>query len=137
MKIRTTQVEVIVFKMVNGQPLFLLLKRNPRRGGFWQPITGGVHDEEKLPDAARRELFEETQINEHLRFIEDIYYFEFDSLGYGRLKEYVFGVEVAENVNITISSEHTEMKWCTFEESLNLLKYERNKEGFKNLFNLI
>ena len=51
MKIRTTQVEVIVFKMVNGQPLFLLLKRNPRRGGFWQPITGGVHDEEKLPDA--------------------------------------------------------------------------------------
>ena len=137
MKVRTTKVEVIVFKMVDGQPLFLLLKRNPRRGRFWQPVTGGVHDGEELADAAKRELFEETQINEYLQFVDNVHYFEFDSEGYGRLKEYVFGVEVARDVDVTISSEHTEMKWYTFEESLNLLKYDSNKEGFKKLYDLI
>ena len=134
MNIRTQQIEVIIFKIVDSQPLFLLLKRDPRRGGFWQPVTGGVHDREELADAAKRELFEETQINEYLRFIKDIHYFEFDSEGYGRLKEYVFGVEVAQNANVTISSEHTEMKWCAFKESLALLKYDSNKDGFRKLY---
>ena len=32
--------------------------------------------------------------------------------------------------------EHTERKWCTLEESLNLLKYNSNKEGFKKLYNI-
>ena len=137
MKVRTKQVEVIVFKMVDGQPLFLLLKRNPRRGGFWQPVTGGVHDEEELADAAKRELLEETQIDKYLQFVDDVHYFEFDSEGYGRLKEYVFGVEVAQDVDVAISPEHTEMKWCTFEESLELLKYDTNKEAFKKLYDKI
>ena len=137
MKARTIQVEVIIFKIVNNEPLFLLLKRNPRRGGFWQPVTGGVHEDEGLADAAKRELFEETQLDACLRFIEDVYYFEFDSEGYGRLKEYVFGVEVAQDVDVAISPEHTEMKWCTFEESLELLKYDTNKEAFKKLYDKI
>ena len=137
MKIRVAQVEVIVFKIVNGQLLFLLLKRNPRRGGFWQPVTGEVHDEEDLADAAKRELLEETQIDKYLQFVDDVHYFEFDSEGYGRLKEYVFGVEVVQDVEVVISSEHTEMKWCTFEESLELLKYDSNKEAFKKLYDKI
>lgn len=38
----------------------LLLKRHPRRGGFWQPVTGTVERGETQVDCARRELNEET-----------------------------------------------------------------------------
>lgn len=134
---RTTQVEIIVFKIVNSKILFLLLKRNEQKGSFWQPVTGGVEDGESLTQAVDRELREETGIEEYLRLINDVYYFEFDTEEYGILKEYVFGVEVAPDINAKLSPEHTEMKWCTLEESLALLKYDTNKTALKNLISLI
>lgn len=137
MEFRTTQVEVIVFKIVNKQILFLLLKRNPLRGDFWQPVTGGVHENEPLPEAVKRELREETGITDYLKTYDDIYYFEFQSKGYGILKEYVFGVKIIPETVVQISSEHTAMKWCNLKESLSLLKYDSNKVAFQKLYSLI
>lgn len=130
---RTTQVEVIVFKIVDGKILFLLLKRTEQRGRFWQPVTGGVHDGESLTDAVKRELLEETGIKDFVRIYNDIHSFEFNIEKYGTLKEYVFGVRIADNIDAKLSSEHTEMKWCSLDEALNLLKYDSNKIGFKRL----
>lgn len=134
---RKIQVEIIVFKVIEGKILFLLLKRNEQKGCFWQPITGGVHDEETLVRAVNRELQEETGITEYLHIINDVHYFEFETEEYGLLKEYDFGIQVSPDANIKLSPEHTEMKWCSLEESLNLLKYENNKTGFKKLFSLL
>jgi len=134
---RTMQVEVLVFKIVGDKTLFLMLKRNKEKGGFWQPITGGVEEGESLTQAVNRELWEETGISEYLRVINDVYYFEFDTTEYGKLKEYVFGIEVAPDINAKLSPEHTEMKWCTLEESIALLKYDDNKTGFKKLISLL
>lgn len=134
---RTTQVEIIVFKIIDNDIFFLLLKRNEQKGGFWQPITGGVEEGEELAAAVDRELWEETGVMKYLRVINDVYYFEFDSGEYGVLKEYVFGVEVAPDVDIKISPEHTEMRWCSLDESIELLKYENNKTAFRKLFSLI
>src|SRR3989344_8498845 len=113
---RTMQVEIIVFKIVDDKVLFLLLKRNEKKGGFWQPITGGVEDGESLAQAVSRELREETAITNYLRIINDIYYFEFDTVERGMLKEYVFGVQIAFDMDTKLSHEHAEMKWCTLEE---------------------
>ncbi len=134
---RTTQVEVIVFKIINDKILFLLLKRNKQKGGFWQPITGGVHDGESLANAVKRELLEETNIKDYIHIYDDIHYFEFNTDKFGTLKEYVFGVQVADDMAAKLSPEHTEMKWCTLEEALGLLKYDSNKVGFKKLFDLL
>jgi dATP pyrophosphohydrolase len=134
---RTTQVEVIVFKIINDKILFLLLKRNEQRGGFWQPVTGGVEEGENLIEAVNRELREETGITRYLRIIENLHYFEFKSEGYGELKEYVFGVEIDPATNIKLSSEHTEMKWCDLDEALTLLKHDSNKVGFRKISQLI
>ncbi len=128
-----TQVEIIVYKIVNNEPLFLLAKRIPKKGGFWQPITGGVHKNESLVSATKRELFEETQIKDYLNFLNDVHYFEFNH-GDVLLKEYVFGVEVGENVDAKLSYEHSERKWCALNEALQLLKYDSNKEAFKKLY---
>lgn len=137
MEFRTTQVEVIVFKIVDNQVFFLLLKRNPLRGDFWQPVTGGVHKNEPLSEAVKRELREETGITNYLKIYDDIYYFEFQSEGYGILKEYVFGVKIIPETVVQISSEHTAMKWCNLEESLSLLKYDSNRVAFQKLYSLI
>jgi len=134
---RIMQVEVIVFKIVDDKTIFLLLKRNEQKGGFWQPITGGVKDGENLAQAVNREMQEETDITSYLRIINDVHYFEFDTAEYGILKEYVFGVQIAPDMYAKLSPEHTEMKWCTLEESLVLLKYENNKTGFKKLISLL
>lgn len=134
---RIAQVEAIVFKIVNNEVLFLLLKRNERKGGFWQPITGGVNEGEDLILAVKRELFEETGIEKCLRTISDVHYFEFDTKEYGILKEYVYAIEVTHDTNIKISSEHTDMKWCNLDDSLALLKYEDNKTSFKKLFKFL
>jgi len=134
---RTMQVEIIVFKIIDKEILFLLLKRTEPRGGFWQPITGGVHEGEGLIQAANRELQEETGISQYLRIIDKVHYFEFELKDYGRLKEYVFGVEVASDVNVNLSPEHTDMKWCSLDEAMSLLKYESNKTGFKKLYSLL
>lgn len=126
------QVEIIVYKIVNKEHLFLLAKRIPEKGGFWQPITGGVNKNESLISAAKRELFEETQIKDYLNFLNDVYYFEFN-FGDVLLKEYVFGVEVGRDVDAALSHEHSEKKWCALNEALQLLKYDTNKEAFKKL----
>ena len=64
-------------------------------------------------------------------------FFEFFTEEYGTLKEYVYGVEVDNDVNIQLSHKHTEMKWCRIDEALELLKYDTNKEAFKKLYKLI
>ena len=137
MSYRTTQVEIIVFKIVNDKILFLLLKRNKQKGGFWQPITGGVHDGESLADAVKRELLEEIGIKDYIRIYNKIHYFEFDTDKLETLKEYVFGVQIADDTTSKLSPEHTNMKWCTIEKALELLEYDSNKVGFKKLFDLL
>ena len=134
---RIAQVEVIIFKIIENKPLFLLLKRQPNRGGFWQPVTGGVEEDEDLREAALREMEEETGIRDHLKVHEDVHYFEFEANGgYGWMKEYVYGVQVQEGVEAIISDEHTDLKWCLLDEAEKLLKYESNREGFRKIANL-
>lgn len=137
MSTRTTQVEIIVFRIQNKEIEYLLLRRAAERGGFWQPITGGVEGDEAINKASIREVEEETGITEFKRLIEDVYYFEFDSVGYGHRKEYVFGMEITPETSIKLSWEHDEMKWCSFEEALSLLKYETNKEALRRLNNML
>lgn len=99
---RIAQVEIIVFKIIDNKVLFLLLKRNEQKGGFWQPITGGVHEGEDLIQAVSRELEEETGITKYLRLIENVHYFEFYANELGMLKEYVFGIQVVPDTNIKL-----------------------------------
>ena len=135
---RIAQVEVIIFKLIDHKPVFLLLKRHPERGGFWQPVTGGVEADEDLRVAALREMEEETGIRDTIKVLENVHYFEFEANGgYGWTKEYVYGVEVNKKVQVVISDEHTEMKWCSLEESLDLLKYESNREGFRKIAGML
>lgn len=127
------QVEVILLKKSSPRGiLFLMLKRIPEKGGFWQPITGNVREGETFEEAARREVEEETGISKG-RLIDTGYSFDYFDEG-SWWHEKVFGMKIDEKTPILLSQEHTEFKWVTKEEALNkYLKWPGNKEGLKKL----
>ncbi len=140
------QVQIIVFRKVNNSYEFLLLKRIPEKGGFWQAITGGLEDGESIERAIMREIKEESQITEIKRLIKKVDFHQFESQTHKEpkgiwLSEFVFGAEVDKNTEVNISNniykEHTEFKWCTFEEALELLKWDSNKESLEKLNNIL
>jgi len=127
------QVEVILFKKKNSTILFLVLKRNPQRGGFWQPITGNVKLHETFEQAALREMEEETGIKKYLEFIDTGYSFDFVDDNRNQ-HEKVFGIHVTRSIKVNLSLEHTEFQWVNQEDALNrYLKYDGNKEGLRKL----
>ncbi len=142
---RTIQLECIVFRKKEGKYEFLLLKRIPKKGGFWQPVCGGMEKaDNSLIDAAYRELKEEANISKKdiINVLENIHYFEINKNyltgeNIPTIREYVLGFQVKSEINIEIDKniyqEHEEIKWVSFEEALQLLKWENNKDGFKKL----
>lgn len=119
---------------------YLLLRRVPRIGGFWQGVTGGVEEGESLPAAAARELLEETAIVP--RFLAETgYTYSFAMIDRWR-PLYAPGVEeIVEHVFValasggthepTLSHEHDAWQWCTLGQALQLLKWPENIEGIK------
>ena len=138
------QVLVIPFKKdFDGTIKYCIFKRNDLN--VHQFIAGGVEDYDKtVESAAKREFFEETGIDiEDKRFIkleeecmipvvnivkdflwgENVYYAE----------EYSFGVKLNEGDKITLSVEHSELKWLEYNDARKLLKYDSNKSALWEL----
>jgi 8-oxo-dGTP pyrophosphatase MutT (NUDIX family) len=130
------QVEVYFFKKEGEETKYLVMKRVPEKGGFWQPLTGGNEVGETLEETVVREAGEETGITKLNRVINTGYKFEFNDHG----KDYVetiYGAEVDPNTEVKISSEHSEYKWATKTEALALLKWPNNKEGLEILDTMV
>jgi dATP pyrophosphohydrolase len=137
-KMRTNnQIEVILFKRRKKEILFLILKRSIKKGGFWQPITGGVEENETFEEAAIREISEEVGITENVKLIDIDYSFEFLEENIIHFEK-VFGLELSSMQKIILSEEHTEFKWVDGSTAItDFLKYPGNKEGFRKLINFL
>jgi dATP pyrophosphohydrolase len=120
-----TNVLVLIFA---GPPelKILLLKRVPEKGGFWQPLTGGIERGEDPLESLRRELLEETGIRAVRRIIDLDYSFTHFTPKDGVLmhqKDICFAVEVEPESGITLSSEHLDYQWCRLQEVSLYLKW--------------
>jgi len=139
------QIEATLYKRTDGEIQYLILKTIQERGGFWQPITGGLEEGETKKEALKREIKEETGIKNIIKIIEDVHYYEFQDLPFmeylkkhgqacKHLKEYAFGVEVSLEEGVVLDGkEHSEYRWCGFEEAQKLLKWKGNKEALEKL----
>ncbi|MDH5733812.1 MAG: NUDIX pyrophosphatase [Candidatus Bathyarchaeota archaeon] len=126
------QVEAIIFRRNYNKIEYLLLKRTPERNGFWQPVTGGLEEGEVRTEALYREIYEETGVRSYIRVIDRLHHFEFSDPYPSQ--EYVYGVEVSPSEHTVLDGEeHSEYRWCSFQEALQLLYWKENKEALRRL----
>jgi len=141
-------IQVLVYPVrytVEGNREYLLLRRIPSRGGFWQGVTGGVERNEDLVEAASRELIEETGlVTSDLRTINHSYSFPVeDRFRYlypsdtESITEYVFVARITNAQEPELSEEHDQYRWCKFDEALSLLRWPDNIEALKRCNKLL
>ena len=122
-------VQVIVYRWAPKLE-YLILKRSPEDGGWWQPITGHIEPGETEMDALRRELDEEVGISKTKYVSGQIYTYDYE-MPDGKGRDMVYMVEVAADQAITLSAEHVQYEWATLEAALERLKYAGNKESLR------
>jgi len=135
-------IQVLVYPVRHtgeGNWEYLLLRRIPSRGEFWQGVTGGVERNEDLVEAAARELIEETGlVPADFQTIDYSYSFPVEDrfrylypLDTESITEHVFMARITEQQEPELSEEHDQYRWCTFEEALSLLRWPDNIEALK------
>jgi lipoyl(octanoyl) transferase len=132
-------VQVLIYpaKTAGSRWEYLLLRRTASRGGFWQGVTGGVEDEEGLVEAARRELYEETdlvplaleQIDYSYSFPVEEEWRDLYAAGVEEIVEYVFLALVDGQQQPTLTGEHDQWQWCRYDQALGLLTWPGNIEA--------
>lgn len=132
------KLEGILFARTNNEIKYLVLHRRPEEGNFWQPLTGTLESNESIIDCLYREIEEELGLNktEIVDLTDEVYRFEWKR-GDQTILEFVYGVELSFDQNITLSSEHDEFKWCSFDEAISILGRDNNKKAFKAFQNKI
>ena len=120
----------VIFKPGKRGNKYLLLHYE---AGYWDLPKGHVEKNESEEETARREVKEETGIENIaiLRgFKEKIHYFyRFE----GKLlsKDVVFFLARADQEDVKISFEHMGFEWLSFDEALERLTYKNAKEILK------
>lgn len=134
---KNNQVSVYCAFKEGEDTFYILVKRNKKRGGFWQSITGGEEDFDKndLIKTVIREVKEEIGINILRKQVVRLpYSFKFiDKEGIEK-KEYCFGILLSpkQKKNIRLSDEHTAIIYSKEPEYLeSLLKFDQNKMALK------
>lgn len=126
----STIVQSIVYRKKGNIFEVLLLKRTEERGGFWNVVNGTLEESESIDDCRKRELFEEAGIKNILSWSDEINRFNFDYKG-KTMTVVAFAAQVAEDQDVVINSEHTEYKWVSFDEAIEMMKFNDDKNGLR------
>jgi dATP pyrophosphohydrolase len=117
---------------------FLIARRAD--DGYWQGFSGGGENDESPLEAAKRELLEESRLTStrwieldarttiprilfkgHENWLDHPYV----------IPEYAYGAQIEREP--TVSSEHVDCLWCTFEAAQAYLRYDSNKTALWEL----
>lgn len=125
------KIQGVIYSKANNKLEYLIIKRCEADGGFWQGVTGTLEEGETLKNCLIREIKEELGIV-NINDISDLK----QTLQWAKktgfmITEYVYAVELNKEVDIILSEEHDESKWCDFEEAYEKLGKENNKNTLK------
>tara|TARA_B100001245_G_C22551646_1_gene275971 strand:- start:81 stop:542 length:462 start_codon:yes stop_codon:yes gene_type:complete len=131
-------VDCYVYRQTNDGLKFLLMKRNLNKiyEHLWQGVAGKIEDGETAPEAAIRELKEETGFDPVKVFVAD-HVSRFYEVHGDRINLVpVFGIEVNSD-EVILSEEHIDFKWVTIEEALNTLVWNGQKKGIQTVHDMV
>ncbi|HEY4403124.1 MAG TPA: NUDIX pyrophosphatase [Xanthobacteraceae bacterium] len=138
------QILVLPFRYAaDGCIEYAILRRHDHADACWQGVAGGAELGESAMEAARREMAEEAGISVNARLLP------LDAIGsvpacefrerdlWGPdlyvVTEHAFGVCIEDGQAITISNEHTEYRWVSYEEAAKLLRWDSNRTALWEL----
>ena len=137
--------QVLVYLFRRSAALeFLLIKRTEQHGAFWQGVSGAPEWDESDIEGAIREVLEETGflvadgivavgVRYEIRRESYADHDEWDRL-YGPNVDavpeevYVAAVPSASDPTLALY-EHDDFRWCAFDDALELLRWESNREA--------
>lgn len=134
--VRPDLVECWVFRVPapDAEPVFLLIRRAPGRifPGLWQCVTGGLHDGERVPLAALREVAEETGLGPD--DIEAFYDLDQVSAFYDEgpdaiVAGAIFALRMLADAEPRISHEHDAFRWASGQEAVRLATWPSYRES--------
>lgn len=109
------KVAVYVYRRMPRIQLLQLRRADPgdAHPHTWQPVYGGVEPGETAPEAALRELIEETGLRPadfcQVEFLETCYFRPHDRI----LMMPVFAAEVAADAQVVLDAEHDAFRWVS------------------------
>ncbi|MDD9180689.1 MULTISPECIES: NUDIX hydrolase [Aliivibrio] len=130
--LNTSIVSGVALSKIDGEVKILLMKRV--KGGFWCHVAGSIEEDETGIDAIVREFKEETQIEVsnlyNAQFLEQFYE---ASVHVIQLIP-VFVVMCPPEQEVVLNEEHTEYKWCSLEDALELAPFPNQHAVFKHVW---
>ena len=131
-------VDCYVYRQTDDGLKFLLMKRNLNKiyENLWQGVAGKIEDGETAPEAAIRELKEETGLDSVNMFVAD-HVSRFYEVHEDRVNLVpVFGMEV-DSDEVMLSEEHVDFKWVIIKEALNTLVWNGQKKGIQTVHDMV
>ena len=120
---------VVVFRIEDGKPLYMLLKHP----SYWGFAKGHLEDGETEQDTALRELREESGLTEVQLvpdFRQEIEYW-FKQSGDVIHKKVVFFLGYTQQEQLRLSHEHEAGAWFDFDEAYRRARYRNQRELLK------
>lgn len=133
---------VFLFRAQPGPVRFAIFRRAD--DGNWQSVSGGVEAGETPADAARREVVEETAVSQtnplyRLDMVSGVEKSCFAASvhwpdGLYIVRKYFFAMDVtSDRAEVTISDEHVEFRWMSYDEAYAALRYDDDKTALWEL----
>lgn len=130
--VNTSIVSGVALSKMDGETKMLLMKRV--KGGFWCHVAGSIEAGETGSEAIVREFLEETQIEVsdlyNAQFLEKFFEAEVNVI---QLIP-VFVVLCPDNQAVILNEEHTEYRWCSLQEALELAPFPNQHAVFKHVW---
>lgn len=138
------KIPVSVLVVIHTRALEALLLERADRPGFWQSVTGSMHDGESLRETALREVAEETGIAARSyplldwrvqnRFEIFRNWSRRFAPGVTHNSERVFGLTLPERVPVALAPrEHTRYQWLPWREAAELVFSWTNADALRLL----
>jgi dATP pyrophosphohydrolase len=133
------QVLVLPYRRQRAGIEYAVLKRADL--GWWQFVSGGGEDDETPLQAAEREVEEELgiEVRDRLSPLDTVSSVPKDAFDHTSswdnvyvLSEYCFAIDVG-GEQVSISPEHTDIRWVDYEEARRLLEWEGNRTALWEL----
>ena len=137
-QVKVRVVDCYVYRRTDNGIVFLLMKRNLNKiyEHLWQGVAGKIEEGETSPEAAIRELKEETGLSPVNMFVAD-HVSKFYEVHGDRINLVpVFGIEVDSEI-INLSEEHISYKWVDINEALNTLVWNGQKKGIQTVHDMV